>query len=74
MNTLKKDGLARTLGMVVPIFVSFVALAVQWGVVSTKLAQVETRLTEVIRAQDKQADTLTSVQKDISFIKGKMKP
>ena len=49
----------------IPIVLSFIALAVQWGVVTTKLDVFETRL-------EKQGSAMIKMQQDVSFIKGKM--
>jgi len=49
----------------IPIVLSFVALAVQWGVVTTKLDVFEDRL-------EKQGSAMLKMQQDVSFIKGKL--
>lgn len=51
--------------IVLPVVTAFVAFAVQWGVVTTKLSIFEAVL-------EKQDAVLMQVQKDVSFIKGKM--
>lgn len=58
----KNDNLWK---IVLPVATAFVAFAVQWGVVTTKLNSFEAVL-------DKHDEVLTQVQKDVSFIKGKM--
>lgn len=73
MNQRSKETFWRAMGMLIPIVFSAVAIAIQWGVVTTRLTYFETRLKEVIQSTEKQSDTLTQVQKDISFIKGKIK-
>ncbi len=73
MNQKSKEVFWRGMGMLIPIVFSAIALAVHWGVVTTRLSYFESRLKEVIQSVDKQGDTLTQVQKDVSFIKGKIK-
>lgn len=61
----KKENAYRAAGILIPIVISFVALAVQWGVITTKLGMFEKRL-------EKHGEMLVKVKEDVSFIKGKM--
>ena len=73
MNQKSKEVFWRGMGMLIPIAFSAIALAVHWGVVTTRLSYFESRLKEVIQSVDKQGDVLVKLQQDIAFIKGKLK-
>jgi len=65
MNTPRKENAYRAAGMLLPILVTFIALAVQWGTITTKLDIFEIRI-------EKQGEMLMKVKEDVSFIKGKL--
>lgn len=69
----KKENLYRAAGILIPIGVSFIMIAVQWGVITTKLTVFEGRINELITSKDKQADILNALREDVAFIKGKLK-
>lgn len=70
--TSKRENMWRMIGMLIPIFVSFIALGVQWGMITTKLDVFEDRLNESIQSKNKMCDTLDAIAKEVSYIKGKM--
>jgi len=73
MNQKSKENLYRALAIIVPVGMSFFVLAMQWGIVTTKLDLFENRINELINAKEKHADILAKVRQDVAFIKGKMK-
>ena len=69
---------------IAPVFISCLVVAMQWGVVTTRMDGFEINLKEVINgieskdvktaaAVDKINDTMVEIQKEMSFIKGEMK-
>ncbi len=73
MNKIKKEDSFKMIGMLLPIVITFGALAIQWGVVMTKLDVFGTSIDHLINTNSKQDDILTQVQKDLSYIKGKLR-
>jgi len=73
MNQKSKETSYRVVGMLIPIVVSFIMIAVQWGVITTKLSVFEGRINELINSKEKQAEILNALREDVAFIKGKMK-
>ena len=72
MSTIKKESISKTLGMFLPTLIAIVALAVQWGAVMEKLDSFEKIQNRHTEAFEKTNEVLTKVQKDLSFIKGKI--
>jgi len=68
----KTETTSKYIGMLVPTLLAIIALAVQWGAVKTTLENFEKRLDKESSAVEKIAETLIMVQKDLSFIKGKI--
>ncbi len=69
----KKEDSFKVIGMLLPIIIAFAALAIQWGVVMTKLDVFGSSIDQLVNAKEKQDDILIQVQKDISYIKGKIR-
>lgn len=61
MADKKRD--SKISGSDISIILSFIALAVQWGIVTNKLDVFEKQL-------EKQGSAVTKMQQDVSFIKG----
>ena len=72
MNQKRKEEIYKLSGMLIPIGISFLMIAVQWGAITTKLNVFEDQIKMLIKANEKSDDTLIQVQKDVAFIKGKM--
>lgn len=69
----KKENFWRMIGMLIPIVVSAIMIAVQWGIVTNQMANFGNRIDKSERTIEKLSDILMNVQKDVAFIKGKMK-
>jgi len=69
----RKENSYKIAGMVIPIVISFAMIAVQWGVITTKLSIFEGRIDELIISKDKQGEILNALREDVAFIKGKLK-
>jgi len=72
MSQKSRETTYRIIGMMIPIVISFAAIAVQWGVVTTKLDSFQASINNLIKAKDKHSDMLRDVQQDVAFIKGKI--
>jgi len=67
-----QNGSARWAGVVVTVVLAAGAMTIQWGVVTTKLQQVEKRLDEFIgEARSIRADYQT-MERRVSFLEGKV--
>lgn len=68
----KKENIAKGIGMLIPIGVSFAAIFVHWGVMTNQMDNFGKRIDKSDRSIEKLSDILTAVQNDVAFIKGKM--
>lgn len=55
-----------------PLILSFIALAVQWGVVTTKLDVFESEIKNLVKSNELLTTRLSKVQAELAFIKGKI--
>ena len=71
-NSHGQNGSARWAGVVVTVVLAAGAMTVQWGVVTTKLQQVEKRLDEFIgEARSIRAD-YQAMERRVSYLEGKV--
>ena len=71
-NSNGQNGSARWAGVVVTVVLAAGAMTVQWGVVTTKLQQVEKRLDEFIgEARSIRAD-YQAMERRVSYLEGKV--
>lgn len=81
---VKNEKLILIIGAIAPLFVSCVLLGVQWGSVTNQMQTFENNLQRVIdnvdktdrrtaSAIEKTNDTLVELQKDMAYVRGKMK-
>ncbi len=71
-NSNGQNGTARWAGVVVTVVLAAGAMTVQWGVVTTKLQQVEKRLDEFIgEARSIRAD-YQAMERRVSYLEGKV--
>ena len=67
-----QNGSARWAGVVVTVVLAAGAMTIQWGVVTTKLQQVEKRLDEFIgEARSIRAD-YQAMERRVSYLEGKV--
>jgi len=65
-------GLARWLGVLIPVSLAVLAVTVQWGVVTTKLDHVEKRLDELIVEARALRSEYQSIEQRVSYLEGRL--
>lgn len=63
---------ARWAGVVITVILAAGAMTVQWGVVTTKLQQVEKRLDELIVEARALRSEYQSIERRVSYLEGKV--
>jgi hypothetical protein len=71
-NSNGQNGSARWAGVVVTVVLAAGAMTVQWGVVTTKLQQVEKRLDEFIGEAHAIRAQYAEMERKIWFLEGKL--
>lgn len=71
-NSNGQNGTARWAGVVVTVVLAAGAMTIQWGVVTTKLQQVEKRLDEFIGEARSIRAQYAEMERKIWFLEGKL--
>ena len=62
----------RWAGTAVTVIIALIAYAVQWGVVTTKLSQIECRLGDIVTEVRTMRDQLAATERRVSFLEGRL--
>ena len=71
-NGKQREMIIKNLGTLISLCACFIAIAVQWGAITTTLDQFEKRLDSIGASIERQNEKIDGIEKDVSFIKGKM--
>lgn len=71
-NGTRLNGGARWAGVLVTIILAAGAMTIQWGVVTTKLQQVEKRLDEFLGEARALRTEYQSIERRVSYLEGRL--
>lgn len=72
METKTKEKIVKNISTILTVLFCVCALSVQWGVITSRLEIFGKQIEQLNRNAEKQSDKIDIIEKDVSYIKGKM--